>query len=1335
MKEKPAKVGKKTGGGKKNEPKEVELTPRQLREKRKEEARQRAAESRKIVAAGTVAWTGKLPAALLNEHCQSCKWNKADYHVREKDGMFTAAVALSRVNPKTKERESVRFVPSFEPQDTALAARHYAATYGLHRVLSHRNVKMMLPPPHRDYWSELDKEKAAAPPNLAWKWAEDPFQAVLDRQNDEAERRKASQKRTDERATQQLVRQINDTLRLEKKSTEEHAETESEGGRNSSADERVRSVKFNHVLTMSASFRSKAEAVIRQYNGFHFSVDNALDASHPRYPQILSTLRRIGFLDFQIREALEYANTLGDCLTWLLIHVPEDDLPKVFMPSNLAVTARVSSTMAVESATAKLKGLGYSDDVARATVKRAGGSFEEAAVMLTHQLAETAEAEPLDENIWMEEIEGIKAMEPEMVLLADPKSCALRLKGGNTITFYKSKGYPNSIPAIAISTLHSIPKYVKLDAIRRTALYALEHLGECMLLTTAQHFEDTFEDIKTHPCKLVQIAVGVSGVDENAIIADQPKKTNCRTKRKRILLDANELRAQQQNRMQSEKGREMLKSRQLLPAWQKRELIVDLAQKHQVILVTGETGSGKSTQIVQFILDHLIESGNGGSANILCTQPRRISVLGLAQRVADERVCSVGSQVGYIIRGETKTSDSTQITFVTCGVLLRMIHGDPNVLNQITHVVVDEVHERSLDGDFLLILLKRICKINKKIKIILMSATVDPKRFMDYFEPVTGLVGRVHVEGRTFPVKTVFVGEIIKAINYVPEDLRADGITDIGQIVLSLKNGIDYNLIAATVRYIHSIEKNNSGSILIFMSGAAEIDRTLKAIDRVDTESVFWALPLHASLAPSDQKRVFQNAPKGKRKVVVSTNVAETSITIPDVTFVIDSGRAKEAIFRGESHALHLVDGWISQASAIQRMGRAGRVRPGTCFKLYTERLQEQMRPRPLPEILRAPLETLCLSVKAMGFQDVGKFLSGALDTPESASIDSAIMELQQLGVLDNKEELTPLGRHIALIPADPKTSKLLVLSTIFGCYSRGVIAAAVLASKSPFVNSRDKRDEVKEIQRKFGLDGAGDILISVRAFEAWCEKAKTMSRGELKRWCGENFVSYQACLEIQSTARQLTSSLMQAELIPTCKNGEIPIQYTWQSDNIPLLLSILGASLIPNVAEIVLPEKVYKSTNSGAIELDPAAQKIRFFAKRQGRVFIHPGSSLFGVNSFRDNVGYCSYASSIISSKQFINTVNPLSLFGLLFFSQTIEVDPLGSGIVIDGWTGLKCWPRVGILIRFLKDIFAELLRGKFTNPQLDISNHPVIALVNELLVTDGRGNAKGLVGTLATP
>jgi len=421
-------------------------------------------------------------------------------------------------------------------------------------------------------------------------------------------------------------------------------------------------------------------------------------------------------------------------------------------------------------------------------------------------------------------------------------------------------------------------------------------------------------------------------------------------------------------------------------------------------------------------------------------------------------------------------------------------------LADISHVIIDEVHERSLDTDFLLVLLKDVLKKRKDLKLILMSATLDAGVFEDYFR-ANGKVGKVEISGRTYPVEDYYLDDVIQMTGFnsgrggkpnESDDETAGMDKDVAAAIQSIGMRINYDLISQTVKEIDAdlTYQKDTGGILIFLPGVVEINRTVDYLRSIPNLHV---LPLHASLQSAEQRRVFPHAPYGKRKVVVATNVAETSITIDDIVAVIDTGRVKETSFDPANNMRKLEEVWASRAACKQRRGRAGRVQAGKCYKLYTRNAETtKMAERPEPEIRRVPLEQLCLSVRAMGIKDVASFLASALTPPESLAVDGAMDLLVKIGALDG-DDLTALGRHLSMIPADLRLGKLMVYGALFGCLDPCVTIAAILTVKSPFVSPQDKRDEAKAAREKFS-GNQGDLIGDLKAYEQWSEMSKDRS-------------------------------------------------------------------------------------------------------------------------------------------------------------------------------------------------------------------------------------------------
>lgn len=600
-------------------------------------------------------------------------------------------------------------------------------------------------------------------------------------------------------------------------------------------------------------------------------------------------------------------------------------------------------------------------------------------------------------------------------------------------------------------------------------------------------------------------------------------------------------------------------------------------------------------------------------------------------------------------------SGLTKVTFVTTGVLLRRLQTgsgpDGNVassLADITHVVVDEVHERSLDTDFLLALLRDVLRYRKDIKVILMSATLDADIFIDYFGGRQS-VGLVHIPGRTFPVEDHYLDDVIGKTGFIPglgdgadEDPEISALREesMGKVLRSVGMGINYDLIASTVQYIDSQLQDQPGGILIFLPGTLEIDRCLAAIKRIPNAH---PLPLHASLLPAEQRRVFFSPPKGKRKVIAATNVAETSITIEDIVAVIDTGRVKETSYDPKDNMVRLQEVWASQAACKQRRGRAGRVRAGACYKLYTRKAESSMAARPEAEIRRVPLEQLCLSVKAVkGIDDVAMFLANTITPPESMAVEGALDFLHRVGALDH-DRLTALGRYLSMIPADLRCAKLMVYGSIFGCIDSCVTIAAILTVKSPFVSPREKRDEADAAKAQFSR-GDGDLVTDFAAYQQWSDRVKAQGYWQTQPWCGANFLSHQTLRDISSNRAQFLSSLKDTGVLPV-NYSDSDASWNRNSGNRNLLRALIAGAFQPQIAQISFPDKKFASSMTGTVEVDPDARTIKYFNQENGRVFIHPSSILFSSQSYSGAAAYLSYFTKMATSKVFIRDLTRMFL------------------------------------------------------------------------------------------
>ena len=1324
-----------------------------------EEAGKRA-DTRALI--GGASWTGKLPVNMLSEHCQKQKWFKPDYTMRNADGSFSSTVILRAKNPKTQE--TITLPPFVLPpemkhlalQPSAVEARHFAATYALFRVCSMKNIHMMLPPVYRDLWKKEFQELKAADvkEGRGWMYEADPFAAKQERDQVKA----VMAKKREEREKQ-----------MAKESEEPIISLNSEGA--------VSYVSRNNLMKgwakvpkvdMGKRMRADVEDLIRRHAVWN---PYGIDLNNAQRTTITQELSSLGFRQRHVEEAVQECGDREEALEWLLIHVPEDDLPKWALPEGYtAGVSMASSNLKKEATIKRLSEGGYGLELCAQLLDKCDGNEALAAealqdLLVGHNDSSVASMDgelgriSLDDgaeslSIWDEEVLTLEAIYGPRFRRVGEGMLEVQLeipkvKENIMLHFRRSQKYPLR-PPILVVLGNGLPSHMRLSAIRQSINHAaVSLLGDLMIFNLIEWLEGELPRIIDNPGSLKSVVAATSGYQPNNIDTQASKKSWTRRRPAAVQTRAgttesmNMLRLFNQRHETAQQQR-MLAARASLPAWKLQDAIIAAVGDHQVTIIAGETGSGKSTQAVQFILDDMIKRQAGATVNIVCTQPRRISALGLADRVGAERCSIVGDEVGYAIRGESKQSRNTKIAFVTTGVLLRKLQTSGGSkddlvasLADVSHVVVDEVHERSLDTDFLLVLLRDVLKIRKDLKVILMSATLDADVFKQYFE---GNVALVEIEGRTYPVQDHYLDDVIRMTGFQAgrtsnrrtDDTEDDPDPSLSGTIQNLGMQINYDLIRATVEAIDmDLGTVIEGGILIFLPGTQEINRTLNALRDL---SDIYALPLHASLTPAEQKRVFPPAPRGKRKVIAATNVAETSITIEDIVAVIDLGKVKETSFDPSNNMVKLQEVWASRAACKQRRGRAGRVRDGECYKLYTRNAEAKMAERPEPEIRRVPLEQLCLSVRAMGITGIPSFLASALTPPESSAVEGAIGLLQRMGALDG-DHLTSLGRHLSMIPADLRCGKLLIHGTLFDGLEPCLTIASILTARPPFLSPQAKRDEAKAARTAFG-PGQGDLLCDLRAYEEYATmKAEHTPYREIKSWCDSNFLSQQTLSDIATNRAQYLLSLKEIGFLPSSY-----ISPTQSNTTSPALLRALIASAFnPQIARIAFPDKKYAPSISGAVELDPEARTIKFFTESpvsaattpppgpsssspskianrppnstppsainqqhppSNRVFLHPSSTLFPPGSqppqfAPPNPNYLSYFSAISTSKHFIRECSPLNAYALLLFGGHVEMDTAGRGLLVDGWLKVRAHPRIGALVGRLRGMLEGVLGG----------------------------------------
>ncbi|XP_076470144.1 putative ATP-dependent RNA helicase DHX35 isoform X2 [Babylonia areolata] len=543
--------------------------------------------------------------------------------------------------------------------------------------------------------------------------------------------------------------------------------------------------------------------------------------------------------------------------------------------------------------------------------------------------------------------------------------------------------------------------------------------------------------------------------------------------------------------------------RQRLPVFQYRNHILYLVERYQTVIIIGETGCGKSTQIPQYLL----EAGWGAENHVIgVTQPRRVAAITVASRIADERGSILGDEVGYLIRFDNCCDPATtKILFMTDGMMIREIMQDP-LLSKYSVILLDEAHERALNTDIILGLLRKIQKKRSDLKLVVASATLDAEEMKSFFnynetgDPEKDTAAVMTVEGREYPV------DIHYSIDPLPDYVK--GTVD-------------------TVMKIHFNEK--PGDVLVFLTGMEEVDRVVRMLieeaKKLKKEDLkMTVLPMHGSLPASEQMRVFQKPPHHSRKVVVATNIAETSITINGIVYIVDCGFVKLKAYNPTSGIESLVVIPVSQASANQRAGRAGRVRSGKAFRLYTEESYEQLSPATVPEMQRSDLAPVILQLKALGISNILRF--NFLSPPPAQNMLRGLELLYALGALDDSGNLTsPLGLQMVEFPLSPCFAKMLLVSGEYGCSQEALTVAALTQIQNIFITPSGKRTTADKEKRKFAVE-EGDHISLVNVFNAF------LKNGKNSRWCSDHFLNYKGLTRAVEIREQL-KKLLQRYKVP----------------------------------------------------------------------------------------------------------------------------------------------------------------------------------------------------------
>ncbi|TRZ14280.1 hypothetical protein HGM15179_012819 [Zosterops borbonicus] len=809
----------------------------------------------------------------------------------------------------------------------------------------------------------------------------------------------------------------------------------------------------------------------------------------------------------------------------------------------------------------------------------------------------------------------------------------------------------------------------------------------------------------------------------------------------------------------SSRYQKLLKERQELPVFKHRYSIVETLKKHRVVVVAGETGSGKSTQVPHFLLEDLLLDEGSKKCNIVCTQPRRISAVSLATRVCEELGCESGpggknSLCGYQIRMESRTGEATRLLYCTTGVLLRKLQED-GLLSNISHVIVDEVHERSVQSDFLLIILREILHKRSDLHLILMSATVDSEKFSSYFSHCPIL----RISGRSYPVEIFHVEDVIEATGYVLEKdseycqkfleeeeevtinvTGKGGSTTKHQEYVPVQSGSGIDLAPYYAKYSNRTQqailymnpykinlelilellayldrspqfKNIEGAVLIFLPGLAHIQQLYDLIStdrRFNLHDRHRLIALHSVLSTQDQAAAFTVPPLGVRKIVLATNIAETGITIPDVVFVIDTGRTKENRYHESSQMSSLEETFVSKASALQRQGRAGRVRDGFCFRMYTRDRFESFMEYSVPEILRVPLEELCLHIMKCSLGSPEDFLSRALDPPQQQVIGNAMNLLRKIGACQlNEPKLTPLGQHLAALPVNVKIGKMLIFGAIFGCLDPVATLAAVMTEKSPFTTPIGRRDEADLAKSSLAM-AVSDHITIYNAYLGWKRARQEGGYRAEMTYCRRNFLNRTSLLTLEDVKQELIKVVRAAGFTaPSTQcgwDGNGATQPLSLSE-IALLKAVLTAGLYDNVGKILYTKSV-DITEKLACTVETA----------QGKAQVHPSS----VNRDLQTYGWLLYQEKVRYAKVYLRETTLISPFPILLFGGDIEVQHRERLLTVDGWIHFQAPVKIAVIFKQLRVLIESVLKKKLENPKMSLEDDKVLHIIKELIKTE---------------
>ncbi|EFA84360.1 DEAD/DEAH box helicase [Heterostelium album PN500] len=1334
-------------------------------------------------------WTGKVPVQYLNEYCQKQHMERPAYNEAK---AFKSAKGELQFRSKAKKKvitEKSYMPPHSSP--TMQEARSYAALVALFDLCGNTNIYKLFPPEYTPFWLQMaDDSKVAA----------------------------AEQERLDKVAAAEA----------EKAKEKEPTHTQQIPSINMSEE----AIRIVHSLVRQMNLKLEEN----DNNSGSDSVDvNMNELNEKEHSVLASTLTSLGFTESSINSAfnkVKDVSSLTNLISWLCLNVPEDQLPITFRPKNIGIqkkTATSTTTNQTTTSTTKIT-TNHSPEVISVInqLQLYGWMEEEISQSLQSQVnndslfhrayykltgydlqvdgGEQQQDGDGDEDVKSDEQQAIQSIYETFTVKSDNQFNIKLDLGELDIIFPKIARYPLNPPVLLFK-----PKDKSLQPKTRHLLTELinqckQSLSQPMLFTIIAFIDSNGQDILKNSNSnrnsnnnmsnnnnnnnnnniLDSISITNSNNNSNKVIK---KHNNDRRNQQSIAnndKENNDLRSHFNTIIKSEKNKPILKVRESLPVFAKKKQFIEMLSANQVMVVTGETGSGKSTQIPQYILEDMVTRGIGSQCNIVCSQPRRISAIGVADRVSAEWYGGdkqqLGSMVGYQIRNESKRSAATRLCFVTTGILLRMML-DSRPLENVSHIIIDEVHERSMDNDFLLIILKQLLRRRPNLKLILMSATLDAKLIANYFG--IGESAIFSIAGFTYPVQNVYLEDSIKLTQYKPTNYKrlqqqkqqqqqqddqqdkestttststtststttsTSGSFDVNNVLEAMdakmdQKRINHDYIQHLICYLVRKEVKAGKSILVFVPGFSDILQIINGLNGSADSNLMWLLPLHSSLTPKDQQRVFERAPASKTKIIVATNIAETSITIDDIGIVVDTGRVNQMSYNAFTKNSMMSECWIAKASARQRAGRAGRTSAGVCYKLFTKSMEQELAAQETPEILRTPLQQLCLHVKLFQSQSnnpnaklkpIYDFLAMAIEPPEQQLVQHAVDELKSINALDKNEQLTALGYHLSQLPVDIYIGKMLLFGCIFRCLDPILTIAATLSYKPPFITS--SQDKSLRANSKFHFGHQSDHFSFFIAYDHW---RKSIREGNEYAFCTENHLSIPTLRTIQDLKFQFIEQLSEIGFLPnglTSKKisklqksnmldevsescGAI---YNSFASNSKVIKSVLCAGMYPKIARIDLPAATYTKVAAGAIQnkYDPhSLLLLTKVDKSKQKVFIHPRS----VNSNEGEfiAPFLLYHERVQTSRMFMHHTTNISALTLLLFSigGSIEIDQSFQHILLDKWLKFKATGKILVILKEVRMLLDELLNQKIRDPSFDTSSSVVIDIIIKIVTNEG--------------